>query len=184
MTANIFDYNSTAYNDLLKTYCENPKSIKLVVLAGTFKDHRKHCINQFISETIGKPVFVDLSEYITQFEQETYHNLDQLFSELSSVSSLVIFKNAEELGGVYTGHTYSVVKYASPQEKYFLKKLKELHCPALVEFINEDHLDRTIARNADAVIRFKVPSSTIEKIFWAITQFKVNGSSLPSRRPV
>lgn len=114
---------------------------------------------------MGDSVHVSLEDHISGSESETYKKLDQLFDRLSSIRSLIIFNNAEQLCGVYVGHTYSVVKYATPQEKYFIKKLKELNCSCIIEFENENHLDKAIERVADAIVRFRVPSSIIEKVF-------------------
>lgn len=133
---------------------------------------------------MGDSVHVSLEDHISGSESETYKKLDQLFDRLSSIRSLIIFNNAEQLCGVYVGHTYSVVKYATPQEKYFIKKLKELNCSCIIEFENENHLDKAIERVADAIVRFRVPSSIIEKVFFWLSQVRVNGSNLPSRRPV
>ncbi len=183
MTNKIFDFNSTDYNNFLKSYRQNQDDKKILVLAGNFETNRKYAIEQLITETTGEVVTVDLSDYISRFEEETYQKLDSLFKELEPVNGLVVFKGAENLCGVYTGFTYSVEKYATPQEKYFLKKLDDLNCTCIIEFLNLDHLDQTIIRKADAVIRFKVPGSLIEKIFFWLSQVRVNGSSLPSQRP-
>ncbi len=180
----MFDYNSTSYNELLKDFRDNPDNKKIIVFAGTFEENRKYAVSQFEREILGDVKKISLSDYVTAFEDESYEKIDQLFEDLKEENSLVIFKDAEQLCGVYTGHTYSVVKYATPQEKYFLKKLKELKCSVILEFENEHHLDKTIQRHADAVVRFPVPSSKLEKLFFWLTQVRVNGSNLPSRRPV
>ncbi len=180
----MFDYNSTSYNELLKSFRENTTSKKVIIFAGKFAENRKYAISQFERETLGDTTKISLSEYVTSFENESFEKIDSLFEELKDEKSLVIFTDAEQLCGVYTGHTYSVVKYATPQEKYFIKKLKKLRCSVILEFENQDHLDRTILRAADAVVKFPVPSSFLEKVFFWVTQVRVNGSSLPSRRPV
>lgn len=183
MTNKIFDYNSTDYNTFLKSYRQNQDEKKILVLAGNFEAHRKYAIEQLISETVGEVVTVDLSDYITKFEEETYRKLDELFQKLESVDGLVVFKGAESLCGPYTGFTYSVEKYATPQEKYFLKKLDDLNCSCILEYLSLEHLDHTITRKADAVIRFRVPGSIIERLFFWLSQISVNGSSFPVKRP-
>ena len=180
----MFEYNSSSYNEFLKDFRKNTNQKKIIVFAGNYSENRKYALTQFETEVIGEARIVSLNDYISASEETTLKNLDDLFNELKSVQSLVIFKDAEQLCGVYVGHTYSVVKYATPQEKYFIKKLKELNCSCIIEFENENHLDKAIERVADAVIVFKVPSSFIEKIFFWLSQVRVNGSNLPSRRPV
>ena len=180
----MFDFNSTSYKEYLKEFRNNPSKKRTIVFAGNFSENRKYAITQFETETIGDTKEVSLSDYITGSEEESYSLLDSLFEELKSIESLIVFKNAEQLCGVYVGHTYSVVKYATPQEKYFLKKLKELNSSAILEFENEYHLDKAIEREADAIVRFPVPSSKLEKLFFWLTQVRVNGSNLPSHRPI
>ena len=184
MSNNIFDFNSTSYKEYLKEFRNNPSQKRTIVFAGNFSENRKYALTQFETETIGETKEVFLSDYITGSELESYSMLDILFKELEDVDSLIVFKNAEQLCGVYIGHTYSVVKYATPQEKYFLKKIKSLKCSIILEFESENHLDKAVERVADAVIRFRVPSSRLEKIFFWLTQVRVHGSNLPSHRPV
>ena len=178
----MFNFNSTLYKEFLQDFRDNPTQQRVIVFAGNFSENRKYALSQFESETIGETKEISLSDYITSSEKESYSNLDDLFSQLNETNSLIVFKEAEQLCGVYVGHTYSVVKYATPQEKYFLKKLKELECSVILEFENEDHLDKAIERIADAIIRFPVPSSRLEKLFFWFTQVRVHGSNLPSHR--
>ena len=180
----MFDYNSTLYKQFLKNFRNNPDQKKIIVFAGNFSGNRTFALSQFETEVLGETKKISLNDYISASEQDTFKNLDALFNELKSINSLVIFKDAEQLCGVYVGHTYSVVKYATPQEKYFIKKLKELNCSCIIEFENENHLDKAIERVADAIVRFRVPSSVIEKVFFWLSQVRVNGSNLPSRRPI
>lgn len=180
----MFDFNSTSYKEFLKNFRNDPEKKRVIVFAGNFAENRKYALSQFETEVMGDSVHVSLEDQISGSESETYKKLDQLFDRLSSISSLIIFNNAEQLCGVYVGHTYSVVKYATPQEKYFIKKLAELNSPCIIEFENLNHIDKAIERTADAVIRFNVPSSRIEKLFFWLSQVRVNGSNLPSRRPV
>lgn len=180
----MFDFNSTLYKEYLKDFRENPSKKRIIVFAGKFAENRKYALSQFKAEAISDVREIDLSVHITSFEDESYTKIDALFDELSSDNSLIIFNNAEQLCGVYVGHSYSVVKYATPQEKYFLQKLSSLNCPCILEFDNEQHLDKAIERVADALIHFPVPSSKLEKLFFWLTQVRVNGSNLPSRRPV
>ncbi len=184
MSDKFFDYNSTSYNEFLDDFRKNPSKKRIIILAGNFKENRTFALSQFEMEALGNIKEIYLSDYITEFENETYQKLNGLFEKLKTLNSLIVFKKAEQLCGVYVGHTYSVVKYATPQEKYFIKKLNELAPPVILEFENEYNLDKAIERIADVIIRFPVPSSSIEKIFFAISQFRVNGSNLPCKRPV
>jgi hypothetical protein len=184
MSSNTFDFNSTSYKEYLKEFRNNSDRKRIIVFAGNFKENRNYALSQFEAETLGETKKISLADYISGSESDSYEKLDSLFEELKTINSLIVFKEAEQLCGVYVGHTYSVVKYATPQEKYFIKKLQDLNCSSILEFENESHLDKAIERVADAVVRFRVPSSKLEKLFFWLTQVRVNGSNLPSRRPV
>ena len=168
MSLNTFYFNSTLYKEYLKDFRNNPDKSRIIVFAGTFAKNRKYALTQFETEAIGDTKKIFLSEYISGSEKDSYEKLDALFENLKSINSLIVFKEAEQLCGVYVGHTYSVVKYATPQEKYFIKKLKELNCSSIIEFENETHLDKTLEKAADAVVRFRVPSSKLKNFSFGL----------------
>lgn len=183
-TENTFDYNSASYKEFLKRFRElDGSKHMLIVFAGPFSTNRNAALDELKREVIGEAVTVDLAEIVTPYEEESYANLDECIQSIDENAPLVIFKNAEQLNGVYTGFTSSVVKYATPQEKYFLKKVSEVKAPVVLEFKELDELDLTVTRTADAVVRFKAPSSLIEKLAWKVQNIHVNGSNFLSARP-
>ncbi|MBD3615702.1 MAG: hypothetical protein HUJ22_03945 [Gracilimonas sp.] len=183
-TENTFEYNSLNYKEFLKAFRNSEHSKhSLIVFAGPFTTNRKAALDELKREVSSNVVEVDLAEIVTPYEEESYKNLDDCIESIEKDASMVIFKNAEQLNGAYTGFTSSIVKYASPQEKYFLKKVKEIDTPVVLEFKELDHLDRTIVRKADSVVLFKAPSSLIEKLAWKVQNIHVHGSRFLSPRP-
>ncbi len=181
---NVFEYNSPHYKDFLKEFRNlDDSDHRLIVLAGTFTTNRKAALDELKREIIGEIVDIDLAEVITPYEDQSYQKIDECFASISGNTSLVIFRNAEQLNGAYTGFTSSVVRYATPQEKYFLKKTKEIKAPVVLEFKNQDELDRTVTRTADAVVLFKPPSSLLEKLAWKAKNVQAHGSRFLSVRP-
>lgn len=181
---NTFEYNSVNYKDFLKRFRNLGDSEHiLIAYAGPFTTNREASLDELKREVIGEPVIIDLAEVVTPYEEESYSNLDKCFSSIDEKAPLVIFKNAEQLNGVYTGFTGSVVKYASPQEKYFLNNVSKIKAPVVLEFKEFDQLDRMITRKADAVVLFKAPSSFIEKLAWKVQNIHVHGSRFLSPRP-
>ena len=181
---NTFEYNSVNYKEFLKKFRNlSDSEHSLIVYAGPFSTNRKASLDELKREVIGEPVEIDLAELVTPYEEESYTNLDECFASIDENAPLVIFKNAEQLNGVYTGFTGSVVKYASPQEKYFLKNVDKIKAPVVVEFKEFDQLDRMMTRKADAVVLFKAPSSFIEKLAWKVQNVHVHGSHFLSPRP-
>lgn len=180
---NIFDYNSSSYNSFLKDYRDHPENKRVIVLAGKFNENRKYSLTQFISDAQSDTKTVDLGDYIFPDEDLSISKLKEMFDGLDNSLSLVVFKNAEYLNGLYTGHSLSAVKYSTPQEKYFINKLKDFSGSVLLEFRSEDAPSTSLVRIADAVVGFKVPSSFLERIFFWITQIRLNGSNFVTKRP-
>ncbi|MFN1833912.1 hypothetical protein AB2B38_001515 [Balneola sp. MJW-20] len=178
----MYEFNSASYNEFIRHYRKQSEK-QLIVFAGDFDENRNYAVDQIRRETIGKIVEVDLNEIITPFEEESFKNIDTAIDDIIDDAELVIFRNGGMLNGVYTGFTYSVVKYATPQQKYFLNALNKLKCSALIEFNNTDQLDQMLKRVADVVVTFRAPSSLIEKVVWWAKSIRVNGSILPSPRP-
>lgn len=183
-TKNTFEYKSANYKEFLKKFRTLDSSKhSLVVLAGPFTSNRKACLDELKREVLGEAIEIDLAEVITPYEEESYQNLDACIQNIDENAPLVVFRNAEQLNGAYTAFSSSIVRYGSPQEKYFLRKVKEINAPVVVELKDFDQLDRMIVRKADAVVLFKAPSSLIEKLAWKVQNIHVHGSSFLSLRP-
>lgn len=179
------EFDSTEYQQFLKDYRNlDDNEHRLIVYAGAFDQNRNYSVEELKRETVGDIAELDLAEIITPYESESYEKIDTAIEAIDMNKSLVIFRNAQHLCGVYTGFTYSVEKYATPQEKYFLDKIRTLPCPVVIVFNHEDQLDRTIIRRADHLVLFKEPTSFFERIAWKIKQVRINGSNLSSPRPV
>lgn len=181
---NTFEYNSVNYKEFLKKF-RNYDSAKhnLIVFAGPFHTNRNAALDELKREVMGEVVEVDLAEIITPYEEETYQNIDAALEAIDQKAPLIIFRNAEQLNGAYTGFSGSIVKYATPQEKYFLQKVRSIQAPIVLEFKDFDQLDRTVVRTADSVVYFRPPSSLIEKLVWKLQNVHVHGSSFLSPRP-
>jgi len=186
MDNHIFDYNSDDYKNFLSFFrnSENLNRHSLFVFAGENETERECAFEEVCRELMSEPKVISLFDIITKDEAQSRENTDRLVESIDPKTELVFCKDGEQLCGVYTGYTYSVVKYATPQERYFLKKIKELPIPVIVELSHEDHLDKTLSRQADAVIKFNAPKAFFDKLFWKLSQIHVNGSTLPSQRPV
>ena len=181
---NTFEYNSDNYKNFLKQFRNMDSSEHaLIVFAGSYTTFRKAALDELKREVIGEAIEIDLSKIVTPYEQESYENIDKCLNDIDQKVPLVIFKNAEQLNGVYTGYSSSIVRYASPQEKYFIEKVKNIPSPVVLELKDEDQLDRFVKRKADAIVLFKAPSSFIEKLAWKLQNVNVHGSSFLSPRP-
>lgn len=181
----IFDYESPQYHDFLRKFRENETKPhhSLIVVAGEFDEHRLYAIDEMKREVIGEAQELSISGVITSHEQESFNRIDELFNQVNTQSPLIIFRDAEQINDAYTGFSSSAVRYATPQERYFLSKVKEIPSPVILEF-NTEQIDGTLARQADSVILFPVPTSFLDRLAWKFRNVHVHGSRFSSARPV
>lgn len=158
------------------------KSHYLLLFVGKYQSAKKSMLSR-IEKKIGDFIVVDLEQMITPNEDESYSNIDKLFSSLSASNKNILFKNGEALTGQYTGYTYSTVRYATPQEKYLLKKIAGSEKYYVLELKEAEGIDKTLERFAQAAIEFDAPVSWVGRLFWRLTQIKINGHTFPSKRP-
>lgn len=158
------------------------RSHYLLLFVGKFKSGKKSMLNK-LQKKVGGFAEIDLENVITQNEEETYAKIDKVFSSIPSSTKNIIFKNGEVLTGQYTGYTYSTVRYATPQEKYLINKMKGSEKFYVLELKESEAIDKTLGRFAQAAIKFEAPASFIGKLFWKLTQIKINGHTFPSKRP-
>jgi hypothetical protein len=180
---NTFEYNSVNYKEFLKKFRNlGDSEHTLIVYAGPYTPNREAALDELKREVIGEAVIIDLEKIVTPYEEESYANIDTCLSAIAEKAPLVIFKNAEQLNGVYTGFTGSAVKYASPQEKYFLRNISKIKAPVVLEFKGFDQPDRMVVRKADSVVLFKAPSSFLAKLAWKMQNVDMQGSRFLSPR--
>lgn len=179
----IHKYGSREYKDFLNQYSRSSKDTpRLLVLAGEYETERSYAIEELKRETEGDIVEVDLEDIIELAEKKSYANTDKMIEELNPNAELILFRNGAILNGEYTGFTASAVKYATPQEKYFLKKIKSIPALKVIELGSAEFLDRRLVNEADYIFLFTAPDSFLEKIIWNLKSVHVHGSRFYSPR--
>jgi hypothetical protein len=139
---------------------------------------------QQIAENSGKEIYsVDANDLIIQKESECKENIDELFDEFDPEKYLLHLKNGSRFSGVYIGHTLSRVKYATPQERYFLKKMQQKGGFYVIEIDASDDAVSTLKRAAQSIINFPAPKSGLKKMLWNLKQVSLHGSHLKNDRP-
>src|SRR5699024_7199653 len=99
-------------------------------------------------------------------------------------NSMIYMSNGANLCGAFTGFSLSKVKYATPQEKYFLKKIEANNAFVVIDFETIDGVDTTLNRASHAIITFPPPVSGLKGFFARLKQIRINGFDLNSDRPV
>src|SRR5699024_7980782 len=110
-------------------------------------------------------------------------NIDKLLESFNTNEQFLFLQNGSRLSGVYTAHSLSRVKYATPQEKYFIKKVEQKGGLCVVDTDDPNEAGRTIRRAADSIINFPPPVSGLKKLIWNMKQASLQGSHLENDRP-
>ncbi|MEX0994250.1 MAG: AAA family ATPase [Balneolaceae bacterium] len=159
-------------------------SYYLVLLLGPYRKGKQQFLEKLAGHTGQKITHVDMHDVVTMHEAETYRNIDALFKELSEEESILFFSNGDRLCGAYTGYTYSKTRYATPQEKYFLKKIQKMEKIILLDILDDDNVDKTLERYSHAAINFDKPTSVLKRLTWNIGNYSFHGHQIVSKRPV
>ncbi len=155
----------------------------LSLFLGVFLPDKKQAIEK-ISDSTGLSVqHIDFNDVVSRSEEETFQSLDEVFDKYRSSHSILYFKNGDKLCGAYTGFTHSRVKYATPQERYFLKKVQEYEGIVIVDITEYTAADKTLRRAAGSIISFPLPDSTVKRFFWHLKNYTLHGFQLRSKRP-
>jgi len=153
------------------------ESYYLTVIAGANRSAKKGFYNKIKKQAGNSFKEIDLRKVITTELDETSKNLDELFSSLSS-EKYVWLSHGDQLGGVYTGYSYSVRRYATPQERYLLDKIAESGKLFFLDLDDIHTVNNLMKRHAQMLITFEQPTSFIGKL----KQITLNGSSFASSR--
>lgn len=154
----------------------------LVLMVGKYQKGKEQLLKQVASKTGSEIVTVDLDLVITSREEESFQNIDQMFAQLADGPKYIYFANGDRLGGVYTGYSYSVERYSTPQERYFLNKMNACEKIAFLDLKDRFNANPTLRRLSQAVISFDQPKSFLNKMFWKLKQIRVNGSNFESTK--
>lgn len=161
---------------------ENGKA-HLSLFLGVYDPDKKEALEELARENGGEIATIDLEEVVSRSEEETYRALDRVFDRYAGSGAILYFENGDQLCGVYTNYSHSRVKYASPQERYFLRKAKEYSGVVIVDISEFTAADKTIRRAADSIVTFTLPGSPIKRFLWHLKHYTLQGSQLRSKRP-
>ncbi len=180
------NYNSESFENLLSETENEAKrrDFHLLLMVGQSKERKQDALNEIKKRTGRDFQQVDANELISANEAETCRRIDELLENYSSNDTILHMTNGGNLCGAFTGYTLSKVKYATPQERYFLKSIQQAAAFVIIDFESLDHIDTTLKRASHAIITFPVPDSGLKGLMARLKQIHVNGYDLSSKRPV
>lgn len=171
---------TTLINDLDEINLDS--SYYLMLLVGSYKTGRKSILSR-VQKKIGSFKEIDLRDIIKLDEDACYKKIDELFAQIGETEKNLLFKHGDALAGEYTGFTYSSTRYATPQEKYLLKKIRNSEKFVIIELDDLENVDKTLERYSQTAIICDKPTSAMGKLLWKLKQIKVHGHTFSNKRP-
>lgn len=178
-------YGDSSFEDLKDKLSRtaNEKQHHLCLFLGLYEPNKKKALEEF-ADTLEREVkVIDTSELVTKIESETFQRLDDLFKDLQQSDTILYFKNGGKFCGSYTGNSSSRVKYATPQERYFLKKVKAFNGLVVVDINEYTDADKTLRRAAHSIVSFTLPDSKFQRFMWHLKNYTFHGCELKTKRP-
>jgi len=178
-------FNDSSFQNLLDALSESvqQKSHHLALFLGVYLPDKKKALKKIADVTDLQIATVDFNDLVAKSEKETFQHMDDFFSRHQNTGSLLYFENGDKLCGAYTGFTHSRVKYATPQERYFLKKVRSFQGVVIVDITEYTAADKTLRRAANSVVSFPLPDSAIQRFVWHLKNYTLHGFELRSKRP-
>ena len=178
-------YGDSTYKELIdhlsSTIDENTHHLSLFL--GMYEPNKQKALKELEKKLNRSVEIIDTSKLASRIESETYEKLDKFFDERDQSDDILYFKNGDKLCGVYSSHSHSRVKYATPQERYFLNKVKNFKGLVIVDIEVFTDADKTLRRAAGSVISFTLPDSIIKRFFWHLRRYSFHGFELKTKRP-
>ena len=155
----------------------------LCLFLGLYKPDKEEALSEIASALELTVHQLDLNDFVRKSEQETIENLDALFDKYTSSEAILYFENGDKLCGAYTGFSHSKVKYASPQERHFLRLVQNFEGLIIVDITEYTAADKTIRRAAQSIVRFDMPDSLLKRFMWHLKNYTLHGFVLKTKRP-
>jgi len=175
-------FRDSGYSDFIDSLGSGT-SRQLVLFLGLYEPNKKKALKK-ITRSAGREVMkLDFNEIVSKIESETFGNIDEVFDTLPESRPVLYFSNGDKLCGAYTGFSHSKVKYATPQERYFLDKVRSYRGSIIVDITEYDSADETILRAADTIVKFPLPKSPIRRILWHLKHYSLHGYDIKTKRP-
>lgn len=178
-------FGDSSFNDLKDELAltANNKQHHLSLFLGLYEPSKQKALEEIAARLDRDVRIIHTEELISKIESETFDNLDKLFKGLDQTDVILYFKNGGKLCGSYTGFSHSRVKYATPQERYFLKKVKNFQGLVIVDIEEFTDADKTLRRAAQSIVSFYLPESKWQRFMWHLRNYSFHGVELKTKRP-
>lgn len=178
-------YGDELYTELLDHLVTDVEKDRhhLSLFLGLYTPNKQQALQELEKKLNRKTHVVNTSDLSSRIESESFEKLDDFFDNMDQSDDILYFKNGEKLCGVYTSYSHSQTKYATPQERYFLKKVKAFNGLVIVDIEEFSDADKTLRRAARSVVTFTLPDSKFKRAWWHIKNYSAHGCELKTTRP-
>lgn len=175
-------YKDSGYQEFVQSL-KSSDAHHFALFIGLYENNKQKALKE-LSKATGKEVLTyDFNDIVSKIESETFEAVDKLWDEVKGTDSILYFANGDKLCGAYTGFSHSKVKYATPQERYFLQKIQEFRGLVIVDITEYDSADETILRAAQSIIKFPLPESSLQRFWWHLKHYSLHGFDIKTKRP-
>ncbi len=161
----------------------NRETYHLSLFLGYYSPDKQEAVKQISQAANLEVEQIDLNDIVSLSETETFAHIDQLFEEYQNSNAILYFTNGDKLCSAYTGFTNSRVKYATPQERYFIKKVQDYKGIIIIDISDHTAADATIRRAAQSIVHFPLPESPFRRFVWNLRNWSPHGYDIKPERP-
>ncbi|CAN5166577.1 hypothetical protein BH23BAC3_BH23BAC3_24490 [soil metagenome] len=178
-TLQMLKHTDDEISSFLKNLSEQKpgKKYNLILLAGKNKSAKNDFIRKVKKQAGDQFIEIDLRQVISTIVEESKEKIDEMIKS-TGTGKYVLLQNGDQLGGVYTGYSYSVRRYATPQERYLLKGISETDHAFFLDLDDIHTVNSLMKRHAQTLITFEYPSSLLGRL----KQITVHGHTFASNR--
>lgn len=177
-----YTYKSSEYQSKIEDLFSGGISQTLLSFIGPYMPDKTSAVKAISEQTDRTIKHFDLKELVHKSTDITLENITQAFQDADPRHDLYLFTNGANLCGNYMGNTFSKIKYATPEERYFLDQIEAFDSITVVTIRSDDAADETIKRKSDAIIHFPLPSSPLKRFSWKLRNYTFHGFKLPDER--
>lgn len=178
-------YGEPAFKELTDhiNTTKKDETYHLSLFLGFYSPDKEEAVRQLSQATNLDVEQVDLNDIVLRSENDTFVNIDQLFDHYQDSNTILYFTNGDKLCGDYTGFTKSKVKYATPQERYFIRKVQDYKGIVIIDISEHSAADTTIRRAAQSIVDFPLPKSPFQRFLWNFKNWSPHGYDIKTQRP-
>lgn len=136
-----------------------------------------------VAQTTGREFHpFDAAQIVHNSEADTLQTIEDIFKKYQGEQSLFYFANGENLFGIYTGYTFSRVKYATPEERHLMRLIESYNSWTIIGVESEEEADLMLKRKAHQIVNFPLPSSPLKRMRFKLGRYTFHGYETPSKR--